>query len=79
MIVATLSPRLTRAELRAILDDCTPRAIFVHPDAIEAIDPAWEADSSVVVLDHRYEALLARASDHTPLVPVAETDPFALA
>ena len=79
VIVATLSPRLTRAELRAILDDCAPRAIFVHPRAIEAIDPAWESDIAVVVLGNDYETLLSRASDRVPLIPVTETDPFALA
>ena len=79
VIVATLSPRLTRAELGAILDDCTPRAIVVHPRAIEAIDPAWAADVPVVVLGDKYEALLGQASDTPPRVAVAETDPFALA
>ncbi len=79
VIVATLSPRLTRAELGAILDDCTPRALFVHPQALAAIDPAWAAEFAVIVLGNDYEALLLRASDRIPLIPVAETDPFALA
>ena len=79
VIVATLSPRLSRAELSAILDDCTPRAIFVHPLAIEAIDPAWGADVAIVMLGNDYETLLSRSSDRTPTIPVAETDPFALA
>lgn len=77
VIVATLNPRLTRTELDAILDDCTPRAIFVHPRSLEAVDPA--RDVPIVVLDDRYEALLARASDQPSGIVVAETDPFALA
>ena len=77
VIVATLSPRLTRAELGAILDDCTPRAIFVHPRSLDTLDPA--RDGPIIVLDERYEVLLARASDRASEIAVAETDPFALA
>ena len=77
VIVATLSPRLTCAELSAILDDCDPRAIIVHPRAAEALDAA--RDVPVIVLGDDYERLLARASDRPTGVAVAETDPFALA
>lgn len=79
VIVATLSPRLTRAELDAILDDCTPRAIFVHPRSFEVIDPARAKDMPVIVLGEQYEALLERASNRETSVAVAETDAFALA
>jgi acyl-CoA synthetase (AMP-forming)/AMP-acid ligase II len=79
VIVATLNPRLTRAELRAILDDCTPRALIFHPDAEAAVDPAWAADVRLVRLGEAYEALLAQAAEAADLPEVAEWAPFALA
>lgn len=78
-IVATLSPRLTPAELSDIFEDCTPRLIIVHSDCTDRIDPDWCRDVPMLVIDHGYEALLARASDTGPRVVVDETDPFALA
>lgn len=79
VIVATLNPRLTRAELRAILDDCTPRALIFHPDAEAAVDPAWGADIRLVPLDGSYEALLGAGADVAHLPDVVEWAPFALA
>lgn len=79
VIVATLSPRLTPVELAAILEDCTPRAIFVHPRAAAAMAAAQASGIATIVLGDAYEALLARASDRAVHVAVAETDPFALA
>ena len=79
VIVATLSPALTRGELRAILDDCTPRALIVHPDVAEAVDPAWAADMALLTLGPAYERLLERADDGASLPEVAEWEPFALA
>lgn len=78
-IVATLTPRLTAAELRDILDDCEPRLLLVHPDCAEAVDPAWSNDIAIQPIDAGYEALLARASDRAPASQVDETDAFALA
>jgi acyl-CoA synthetase (AMP-forming)/AMP-acid ligase II len=63
VIVATLNARLAMAELRDILDDCTPRLIIAHPDCAAAIDPAWQSDIPVLWLGEDYEALLAMASD----------------
>lgn len=77
VIVVTLNPRLTRAELGAIFDDCTPRLIIAHPDCAESVGSEW---SSMVLwlgrdLDQRREA----ASDVAADGRVAETAPFALA
>lgn len=78
-IVATLTPRLTAAELRAILDDCEPKLILVHAQCPEAIDPSFRADVAVQLIDESYEALLAEASERAPQAHVEETDAFALA
>jgi acyl-CoA synthetase (AMP-forming)/AMP-acid ligase II len=78
-IVATLSPRLTMAELRAILDDCTPRMLIVHPDCRASVDPGWADAMPIVWLGHDYEALLTAASSAPIDSVVAEEAPFALA
>lgn len=77
VIVATLSPRLTRAELADILDDCDPRAIFVAHECLPLLDPG--IGIPVIVIGDDYETLLAAAADRQPPDPVAETAPFALA
>lgn len=77
--VATLNPRMTRPELAAILDDCAPRVIFVHPDCEAAIDPGWQPDLRIVRLGAQYEALLEGADDRLCLPAIPETTPFALA
>lgn len=78
-IVATLSPRLAKAELRDILDDCTPRLLIAHPDCRDSVDPDWSSDMAVVWLGEEYEALLAQASCIAVASTVAEDAPFALA
>jgi acyl-CoA synthetase (AMP-forming)/AMP-acid ligase II len=78
-IVATLSPRHTRTELRAILDDCTPRLLIAHPDCRASIDPEWANDMAIVWLDETYADLLASASSETVGNSIAEEAPFALA
>lgn len=78
-IVATLSSRLTQAELRDILDDCTPRLIVAHPECAECIDPDWGRDVPILWLGNEYEALLADARDADAGMAVAEEAPFALA
>jgi acyl-CoA synthetase (AMP-forming)/AMP-acid ligase II len=77
VIVATLSPRLTRAELADILDDCAPRAIFVAPECLQLLDPG--VGIPIVVIGNQYEALLAVAADRSLPDTVLETAPFALA
>lgn len=78
-IVATLSPRLTRAELASILADCEPAVIIVHPNCEVSLDPAWERDLRIVRLGQDYERLLERASDRAELPLIEEWAPFALA
>jgi acyl-CoA synthetase (AMP-forming)/AMP-acid ligase II len=78
-IVATLNPRLTAAELRAILADCTPRLLIYHPSCGAAIQPGEIRDVALLPLDNAYEALLGRASDRAELPLVEETASFALA
>jgi acyl-CoA synthetase (AMP-forming)/AMP-acid ligase II len=78
-IVATLNPRLTRAELRDILDDCTPRLLIAHPDCRASVDPEWAKDVAIVWLDDGYEQLLAAASPEPVASTVGEEAPFALA
>lgn len=79
VIVATLSPRLTRSELADILDDCEPRALLVDASCIATLDPAWAKRMAVIVLGDDYEALLSRATETAPPPLLDETAPFALA
>ena len=76
VIVATLSPRQTAAELADILGDCDPRAIIVAADSFSLLDPC--IDIPVIVIGAAYEALLAAATDRMIPDTVAETAPFAL-
>jgi long-chain acyl-CoA synthetase len=78
VVVATLSPRLTRSELRAILDDCEPRLIIADPDN-DAVDPGWAGDIAILRLGEDYEAAIAEARDDVELPFIDETEPFALA
>ena len=78
-IVATLSPRLTRPELRDILNDCTPRVLIAHPDCRDSVDPAWASEIAIVWLDEEYSALIDGASPELAISKVAEEAPFALA
>ncbi len=79
VIVATLNPRLTTIELKAILDDCNPALMIAHPTCEASIDPDWERDIPVLWLGERYEAALAQASDAPFQSTTIEEAPFALA
>jgi acyl-CoA synthetase (AMP-forming)/AMP-acid ligase II len=79
VIVATLSPRLTKAELHDILDDCTPRLLIYAPSCAPNVDPAWTKDIALLSLGADYETLIAQASDRATLPFIEETASFALA
>lgn len=79
VIVTTLNPRLTPAELVDIVADCEPRLIIADPACAAMIDRSWTGDIPVLRLGDAYEALIARASDKLPDLRIAETAPFALA
>lgn len=79
VIVATLNPRLTVAELRDIIDDCAPRLIILDPSLPAAGDDSWCKGLPVLMLGDQYEARLSEARDTVPDIPVSETAPFALA
>jgi long-chain acyl-CoA synthetase len=77
VIVATLSTRLTAAELLGIFDDCTPRLAITdaYSDAVVA---AAAPTLPRIRLDDGWSDLLARASDRWPEHPIRETDSFAM-
>jgi long-chain acyl-CoA synthetase len=79
MIVSTVSPRSTAAELTALAADCTPRVVFVHQDLEPVVRGAsLPSVEHTVVLGGDYEAWLD-ASPEGELEPeLQETDPFAL-
>ena len=79
VIVATLSPRLTKSELRDILDDCTPRVLIAHPDCRDSIDVAWASEMSILWLDEDYAPLIDGASPEPLVSSIAEESSFALA
>jgi acyl-CoA synthetase (AMP-forming)/AMP-acid ligase II len=79
VVVATLNPRLTRAELDTIIDDCMPRALFVHPECRGAVASSWENELAIVEIGKDYEVLLSRAGDRTVVPEITEWSPFALA
>lgn len=79
VVVATLNPRLTVAELAAIVADCDPRAVIADPSCAAAMAVAAEAGLPLVVLGQDYEDLLARAGDARSYADPSETGAFALA
>jgi acyl-CoA synthetase (AMP-forming)/AMP-acid ligase II len=78
-IVATLSPRLTAGELTEIIADCDPALIIIDPALPTAHQLDWSRECPILVLDDRYEALLASASDIPLRRSIDPTAPFALA
>jgi long-chain acyl-CoA synthetase len=78
VIVATLNSRLTRAELSAILDDCAPAVLLVHPACEKLAEGLAQSAMQVVMIDRGYEDLLARAAANRPSAAVPEWAPFSL-
>jgi long-chain acyl-CoA synthetase len=78
IIVTTLNSRLSRAELAAIIDDCAPAVLLVHP-ACEALAEGLAQEAlRVVRVDSGYEALLTRARDTQPVADIPEWAAFSL-
>ena len=77
-IVATLNPRLSAAELTAILADCAPRAVVLHPECDSAAEVAIAAGIRVLRIGDEYEAALASAAAAPRLPVVDECQPFAM-
>ncbi len=73
--VATPSPRLTAAEIAAIVDDCDPRAIFVEPKLRDALPSALHPP---IQLGGEYETLLARARPAVAPDAAEEWDTFSI-
>ncbi len=78
--VATLSPRLQASEVRAILEDCAAKIVFVHPSCLDLIQRARPAGLRIITLDEPYEAVLAAAvAEPLPAEALAsETDAFVM-
>lgn len=77
-IVATLNPRLSPAELSAILSDCAPRAVVLHPECSAAAEIATSAGIRVLWIGGEYEEALAASSVAPSLPVVDECQPFAM-
>ena len=78
-VIVTLNPRLTAAEVRAVLADAEASVLIVHPSCADSI----AADSlpgavRVVTIDDTYESWLARAPAAFEPGDVAEWTPFCL-
>ena len=78
IIVATVNPRLTAAELALILDDCQPRAAIHGRIDGEAAALLAARQIPVATLGPDYEALLAKASDTAHIPPLPEWASFCL-
>ena len=76
--IATVNPRQTEGELRAILEDCEARVVFADPAFEEVIRAAAPAGAEVVVLGEPYEAWIGRASDAEPGFTPPEWATFAI-
>ncbi len=74
--VATVNPRQTEAEIRAILDDCDAGLVFADPTSAEIARAATDAPLRVFGAD--YEGWLAKASDSDPGPPPEEWQTFAI-
>ena len=62
LIVATLNPRLSAAELADILEDCEPALAIVDPDLTELRGALDEAGVASLTLGENYEQALSEAS-----------------
>lgn len=78
LVVATLNPRLTPAELTAILDDCRPKLVIADPSLEAVRDTLRDFGCPVLVLGDPYEAMLAKGGSAAPNVPVAEWSSFSI-
>jgi acyl-CoA synthetase (AMP-forming)/AMP-acid ligase II len=73
--VAVISPRLSSQEVRSIVDDCSPRAIFVDPDFAAPQSPSG---APVISIGPDYEAWLTQGPASQSFNPVDETLSFAI-
>lgn len=78
IIVTTLNSRLNRAELSAIIDDCAPAVLLVHPACEALVEGLAQSALRVVHIDRGYETLLARAGAVAPEAKVPEWAAFSL-
>lgn len=78
IIVATLNPRMTPAELAGILADCNPAAMIVDPAAKELAQAARASGRKVTFFGDDYEALLQRAASRSPRFTPPETSSFSI-
>ncbi len=80
--LATLNHRLTPREVAEILDDCTPRVLFVHPvvaqSAVAALELMAAPRPRLITFGRVYEALLQDASDTMPTVKFPEWTTFSI-
>lgn len=78
VVVTTLNSRLSRNELNAILDDCAPAVLLVHPACEALAEGVAQNALRIVRIDGGYQALLARASAAAPDSHVPEWAAFSL-
>jgi long-chain acyl-CoA synthetase len=76
VVVATLNPKLTPSELAAIIEDCTPRALLVHPECAASL--SGREPIAPILLDASFEAQVARAISARMVAPVPEWAAFAI-
>lgn len=73
LVVATLNPRLSPAELAPILDDCRPVLVLIDAQFPQLNECVENAGIRRIVLGAEYEALLAQ----TDIAPTPAADEFA--
>ncbi|MFT7285971.1 MAG: acyl-CoA synthetase (AMP-forming)/AMP-acid ligase II [Halieaceae bacterium] len=73
LVVATLNPHLSPAELKAILEDCRPALSIVDPTLEDLCNCISEAGIPSVLIGADYEDLLSRARDE----PTPDADEYA--
>jgi acyl-CoA synthetase (AMP-forming)/AMP-acid ligase II len=79
LVVATLNPRSTPAELAAACDDCGARLLVAHPSlAAGAQRAGFRTVERILVLGPEYGAWRDAAAGSAPIAGLRETDPFTL-
>lgn len=78
VIVATLNPRASAAELRGILADCAPKLVLIDPKLEALMEASRAAGAPTLALGEPYERTLAAASDRIALKDYPETDSFSI-
>lgn len=78
IVVATLNPRHSPAELDAIFSDCAPRLVIMAPNLLDLEEKTRALNIPLLMLGDGYEALLSGTSTAPPSLSTPEWSSFSI-